>query len=189
MNILFYSAFIAFFAIHAIPHIGNVRNGLIDAIGKKSYIAIFALMAAMSLFTMLYAIRYSPTDMVPFSLYPKAYYASWFLMPLAFFLIMLRIHPGIIRTYFTNSAYIGILIWAGCHLLLARNAFALIMFSGFSALAVFLIIFRLIKPKAINAKKTPRLTFDGLSLLIGCGLSILLAYLHPLLLGVSNVYA
>lgn len=188
MIILFYCSLFIFFIPHCFILNKPIRQRLIQQIGKKVYHGAFSLLATIGLAGMLFAIRETPYMSPIFSTYAEIYQYSRFLIPLAFFLIFLRFLPGKIRLVFRNSAYLGIFVWALTHFLMVKDNLAFVMFLGFMILSAPLFFVRMFKPTEEQKAKSSY-WYDALALVLAIAFSFMMAYLHPFLFKVSNLYA
>jgi uncharacterized membrane protein len=125
----------AFFAVHLVPTVPGLRARLIAALTRNGYRGLFSLIAAASIFWLVWAYIRSPYV----ELWPVVQWArlvSLAAMPLALILLIGAYSaPGEIKKIVRHPMLAGVLLWALAHIPANGDAASLILFGGFALFA------------------------------------------------------
>ena len=125
----------AFFGVHLVPSLPGLRARLIATLTRSGYRGLFSLIAAASIFWLVWAYIRSPYV----ELWPVMQWAR--LVPLAAMPLALILFigayaaPAEIKTIVRHPMLAGVLLWALAHLPANGDAASLILFGGFALYA------------------------------------------------------
>lgn len=130
MDLLLYLGIIIFFMTHTLPAAyPKAREEMIQSLGKKIYLAIFALESAAGIFLMIYGWRLS----VPEHVYTPPEWgnqAAIILMFAAFILFLTSNMKSNLQRLLRHPQLSGVALWAVAHLLANGDDRSLLLFGS-----------------------------------------------------------
>ena len=150
----FLLALALFLALHSVPAIPTIRQGLIDRLGRRAYLAAYSLASLAALAWVFHAAF--GLDYV--ELWPPAAWQAYFpiiLTPIAFFLLIAGLispnplsvsfrrgaaRPGAITAITRHPVLWGFLLWALGHFIANGDLRSLILFGVFALFSLFGIV-------------------------------------------------
>lgn len=132
---------IVFFAVHLVPTMPDLRQGLIDRFGETAFKVAFGAMALLGL--VLIVAGYHKLQLMPgknpIIWDPPTWtrHIAFLLMLPALILLVAAFIPSRIRTAAKHPMLAAIKIWALAHLLANGDLASLFLFGGFLAFAVY----------------------------------------------------
>ena len=174
---------ILFFALHAVPSIAPLKNGLLARLGTIGYRALFSVVSASSLGLIVYGFATSPT--VDLWIAPTfAMHLAYVVVPLAFVLLVSGLLRGNVLRLTRHPMLWAVGLWASVHLLNNGDIASVMLFGGF---LVFIVLvahsIRKRPPKPAPAKAP--IWRDILGVVLGLAIAYAIAYFHADLFGVA----
>ena len=131
----------SFFAVHLLPTVPEVRDGVVARLGKGAYMAVFSLLSIASFALIIYG--YHKLQLMP-GKNPQlwvpptwAKHISFLLMiPAAIFLAAAYV-PSRIRTTLKHPMLVAIKTWALAHLIANGDLAGVVLFTSFLLYAVY----------------------------------------------------
>lgn len=173
---------VVFFAVHLLPTAPALRAGLLARLGDKGYRTVFSLVSLLGLALVVVGYGQRGEQAYLFAPVPWAYAMAPHIVPLAFVLFAAANMRGYIRHWLRHPMLLGVLLWAGVHLLANGELAATVLFGSFLVYALFDLASAVLR----GAVKTfePRLRYDLMALVGGLVLAGLVMYGHRWLFGV-----
>ncbi|MCW8330941.1 NnrU family protein [Photobacterium sp. SDRW27] len=176
---------ILFIAIHLLPTKTELRQQLIDKLGRIPYLALFSAISLFAFLLIIYGFGQAPKEQlwVPLGFSRPLAHA---LMPVVFILLSAAYLDTHIRTKLKHPMLIATCLWAIVHLLANGDLASTLLFGGFLVYA--LIDMFLAKPRnSMVPKGEPKLLFDIVAVVIGLILFGLVLRGHQTLFGVAII--
>jgi uncharacterized membrane protein len=176
---------ILFLGIHLLPTVPRLRALLFARLGEKPYKGGFSLVSALGLLLIVFGYAHAPAGPQLFAPWPAAIRIAPYAIPVSFVLFAsanMRTH---IRRTLRHPMLLGLLLWAGVHLLANGEAKATLLFGAFFAYAVV----DLLSALGRHAVKSfvPDARQDAVALVAGIALALLVMFFHRALFGVAVV--
>ena len=127
---------VLFLGVHLVPTAPALRARLVASLGERPYRGIFALISAVGLVLIVVGYRMRPEPVQLFSPVPAAHAAAPVIVTLAFVLLAsanMRTH---IRSTLKHPMLLGLMLWAGVHLLANGDLTGTVLFGSFFAYAL-----------------------------------------------------
>ena len=180
---LFYSGLILFFGIHLVPMFSNVRKYIVEKTGENAYRGIFSLVSLGGFFLIIFGYQSSDDFLYDINDLVSAY--SGYIMLIAIIFFISSILPdSYIKKFSKHPMSVGIVIWAGVHLLVNPDFNSIILFGAFLIYAIVSALFAEMRKKE-SKPISPKLQFDFLAIFLGAGITYLAFHYHSYLSGVS----
>jgi len=182
MNLLAFGILI-FFLVHIIPTTPVLRNRMVATMGAGPYKLVFSLASAVGLGLMIYGFSIAP----PLGGYDLPAWGQWLpllAMPFAFILLVAAYVPSNIKRWTRHPMTLGVLLWAGAHLLASPSAPSGMLFGSFALYAVLNLVSQLIRPQPTPPAPQPR-SRDLMVVGIGLALFVVITLTHHILFGRS----
>ena len=132
---------VTFFAVHLLPTVPDVRNGLVRRLGNNAYLGVFSLLSLVSLVLIVYGYHKlqlmpgkNPQLWVP-PVWAK-HIAFLLMLPASIFLAAAYV-PSRIRTTLKHPMLIAIKTWALAHVIANGDLGGLVLFTSFLLYAVY----------------------------------------------------
>ncbi|MFL6674718.1 MAG: NnrU family protein [Massilia sp.] len=171
--------------IHLLPVFTGVRDALSGALGEKRYKTGFSLVSALGLVLIVVGYARAPAQPQLFAPSIGAIHAAPLVMLASFVLLASANMRNRIRRVVRHPMLVGVLLWAGVHLLANGELRATLLFGAFLAWAAIdlasAIRRRAVKPFVPVARQ------DLIALVAGVGLALLVMTFHRQLFGVAVV--
>lgn len=172
-----------FFLTHIIPTVPVVRNRMAARMGTISYKAVFSLVSAAGLGLIIYGYSLAPY-MPGYDMPAWGVYVPLVTMPLAFILLVAAYFPSNIKRFIRHPMTVGVLLWAGGHLVASPHAASGLLFGSFAIYAVLNLFGQLTRPQRAYLETQPRWK-DYTVVAIGLVLTVVMIGAHHILFGVS----
>lgn len=149
--IQFLLALALFLALHSVPAIPSIRQGLIARFGRRAYLITYSIVSLLALGWVFHAaLRLDYIE-----LWPPAAWQAWFpiiLSPIALFLLVAGLispnpasvtlrrgegEPGAIVTITRHPVLWGFLLWAASHVVANGDLRSLLLFGTFALFSLF----------------------------------------------------
>jgi uncharacterized membrane protein len=165
----------------------GVRDGFKARLGEKPWKGVYALLSLAGLVLMV--IGYSGSRAGPAT--ADVLYEGWYemrhltmlLVLLAFFLIGASHGKGYLKAWLHNPMSIGIVLWAGSHLLVNGQRADVWLFAPFLVIGLADIVMSEIRGK--RPQHTPRIRSDVVAVIVGMVLYVVFLFgFHPYVLNV-----
>lgn len=179
------SGLLLFIAIHLLPTMTELRQRLIDRLGRMPYLALFSAISLLGFLLIIYGFGQAPRDPLwaPLSFSRPLAHS---LMPVAFILLSAAYLDTHIRAWLKHPMLIATCLWAIVHLLANGDLASTLLFGGFFAYA--LIDIALAKPRSsLVPKGKPKVLFDIIAVVVGLILFGLVLRGHQTLFGVAVI--
>jgi uncharacterized membrane protein len=183
--IIMVAGLVLFIGVHLIPTAPGLRARLMVRLGDKAYRAFFAIIAALGLVLIIAGYHMRPEPVPIFAPFPAAHAAAPVLVTIAFILFgaaNMRTH---IRSIVRHPMLIGLMLWAGVHLLANGDLTGTILFGSFFAYSIVALL-SAIRRGSIKVF-VPDGKHDLIAVVAGLAISYLTIRLHPLVFGTGLV--
>lgn len=172
-------------AIHLVPAMPAIRNGLVERLGEKTYRLLFSIVSLGAV--ILLAVGMGQAEYVPlWGEVPFGRDLAPVLMAVAVLLLTVAYVPGNLRRLLRNPMLWAVVFWAIAHLLVAGHLAALLLFGGLGAYALYAIFWRGGRREWQSAEPRPW-PWDLLTLVVAGLVYAALLWAHPKLFGVAIV--
>lgn len=149
--IQFLLALALFLALHSVPAIPSIRQGLITRLGRRAYLSAYSIVSLLALGWVFHAAF--RLDYV--ELWPPAAWQAWFpiiLSPIALFLLVAGLispnpisvtlrrgegRPGAIVNVTRHPVLWGFLLWSLSHVMANGDLRSLLLFGAFALFSIF----------------------------------------------------
>lgn len=183
--LLLLSGLASFFLVHAIPvWAPAVRIAAIAKIGQWPWKGLFAAASLASLWLVTLGWPQTPTTVL-YDLGTASKHINLTLMPIALALFAAPYTRTRLRLYVRNQQYTAVKIWAIGHLLANGDTRSLILFGGFLAWAVFMVIGVKKRDGAYVKPTNSMLIGDIATVLVALAATHYVASQHPAWFGVA----
>ncbi|MBB4265389.1 NnrU family protein [Roseospira visakhapatnamensis] len=174
---------VLFFLAHGLPMMSIQRDRLVARLGAGPYKMLFSLVSLAGLGLMIYGMATGP--FLPGYAHPAwGQYATLALMPLAFILLVAAYVPSNIKRWTVHPMTLGILVWAGAHLLSNGDRMSAMLFGSFTIYALVNLLSQVARPQPARVAPQPW-SRDALVVAIGLVLMLIMTGAHHILFGVS----
>ena len=177
---------IVFIGMHALPWHTGLRTQVVNKLGANTYRALFSVVAVTGL--ILIIVGKARADF--HSLWIPPSWGRLVALPLMFIALILlpaANMPNNIKRVVRHPMLIGIIIWAGAHLLANGDLASLLLFGSFAVYSVIAIISGNHRGKNANLPVVP-FGKDILVVVIGTVAFAVLLFAHPYLFGVAVIH-
>lgn len=175
-----------FVVLHLIPSIPPLRAALVARMGEMPYRGVFALIALASLVMVVGGFAAAPYEPV-YSPPVWGRHAALTLVPLALVLFAAANMPTHIRAFVRHPMLLGLLLWALAHLAANGDLRSVTLFGTFAGFAVGAAVSAAARGKRPATDKAPRIAMDGVALVSGLAVAVLVAYFHGALFGMPII--
>ena len=181
--ILLIAGLALFIAVHLVPSVVPLRDGLIARLGAGPYRGVFSLGAVAGLVLIVWGFSRAPFE-------PLYATPSWgrqvamFAVPVSLVLLAAANMPTHIRAVLKHPMLIGVLLWAIAHLLSNGDLRSVVLFGSFAGFAVFDLVSAEVRGKRPSTEKNPRLAMDAIAVVAGLVAAGLFMVFHGALFGV-----
>lgn len=174
-----------FLGIHLVPVAQPLRSRLAARLGDKRYRALFAAIAGIGLILIVVGYHLRPERVQLFAPSEAARTAAPLVMTLSFVLFAVANMRTHIRHAVRHPMLIGLMLWAGVHLLANGDLTGTVLFGSFLAYS----IVALISAIARNAVKpfVPQWKYDAMAVPGALVLAYVTMRVHPALFGTGPV--
>ena len=179
---LLIAGLVLFLGIHVLPMAGGLRSQLRAAVGDKPYRGLFSLVSVLGLGLIIYGKSVAPYVPVWQGWLPGRHLALA-VMPFVFILLAAANMPGHIRARLKHPMLIGTVLWAGVHLSVNGDLASIFLFGGFLVWAIIDLLSAIARGKTLIGDKPASLRFDGIAVLAGGALFLVVARFHAQLFG------
>ena len=179
---LLIAGLVLFLGIHLVPAIPALRASAVGQLGERRYKGIFALVSALGLAMIIAGFAVADPNPRVFAPFPAARAIAPYAMTVSFILFASANMRGHLRRIIKHPMLLGLGIWATVHLLANGDLRGTILFGAFLAFAAI----DLVSAVSRGAVKTfdPEPKFDGMAVVGGTGVALVVMLLHRLLFGV-----
>ena len=179
---LLVTGLVLFVALHLVPSIRPLRQGLVDRMGERPYRGVFSLLALTSIVLVVWGFARAPYEPV---YAPPAWgrHVAMAVVPVALVLFAAAHMPTHLRAVLRHPMTLGLLLWAVGHLLANGDARSVLLFGGFAAFAVVATLSAVARGKVPAGDKAPRWTMDAAAVAGGLIAAGLLMRFHATLFG------
>ena len=182
MNLLAIGILI-FFLVHIIPTMPVFRNRMVNTLGAGPYKLVFSLASVVGLGLIIYG--FSIAARLPG--YDMPAWGVWLpliAMPFAFILLVAAYVPSNIKRWTRHPMTLGILLWAGAHLVASPYAASGLLFGSFALYALLNLLGQLFRPQPQPPAPQPR-SRDLIVVGVGLALCVVITLTHHILFGMS----
>ena len=180
---------VLFLGIHSVRAFAPaMRDNFIAARGEGAWKGLYSVLSIIGFVVLVYGYGQARYDNVFFYSAPSwMNHIQWLLMlPAMILLAASQLPTGLIKKAVKNPQLIGVKIWAIGHLLVNGDLASFLLFGGFLAWAVIVVIST--KKRGQTFPETNSTVGDVLSIVIGIGIWIAFAlWLHEWLIGVPVI--
>ena len=174
-----------FLGVHLLPAVPASRAALITRMGEQRYKSVFSLAAATGLLLIVVGFARWHPDQRLFAPWPGARTIAPAVMTLSFILLAAANMRGHLRHWVAHPMLLGVLLWAGVHLLANGDLKGTILFGAFLAYAL-VDLASAIRRRAIKSF-VPEFRFDVMAVVGGIVFASLVMTFHRLLFGAPVV--
>ena len=177
---------LVFLGAHAFTTMRVARAGVVAKIGEGPYKALYSLVSIAGLVMVGYGFAAWRGEGSPQLWYPPLWtkHLASLLMLLASISVIAAYPPTHIRVWLKHPMLVGVKIWALAHLLANGDLAGIVLFAAVLAWAVWSRISMKWRPEP--AYPAPKWAADGVAVVAGCVLFLLLAELfHPYVVGLK----
>ncbi|MQX37327.1 NnrU family protein [Roseospira navarrensis] len=172
-----------FLLTHLIPTMPVLRNRIANGMGAMTYKAVFSLVSVAGVALIIYGFGQAPH--VPgYDMPAWGVYLPLIAMPLSFILVIAAYVPCNIKRVTRHPMTLGILLWAGSHLVASPYAASGLLFGSFALYAAFNLVGQVARPQPTRPDPQPRAR-DYTVVAIGLGVTVVMILAHHILFGVS----
>ena len=172
-----------FLGVHLVPAVPGARRGLVARWGEPRYKAIFSLVAAAGLVTLVAGYALGTPGPRLFASPPAARAGAPWLVVAAFILLAASHLRGHMRQRLQHPMVIGVILWAGVHLLANGDLRGTLLFASFLVWAVLDLVASLRRGPAPAFQPTWR--HDAMAIVGGAVLALGVMTIHRTLFGVA----
>ncbi len=172
--------------IHVVPAYPDIRDGLIERLGKNGYRVVFSVISTLGFVLLVWGFARAPVIQV-WSPPGWTRHIAMLLMLPVFILVIAAYLPGRIKAKLRHPFLTAIKLWALAHLIANGDLASMILFGSFLAYAVFdrIRLKRRAKTGLITVAETGAPRNDAIAVIGGLVFYVVfLVWLHPLLIGV-----
>ena len=169
---MFEIGLILFFGVHLIPSVDSGRALIVKKIGDRAYQAVFSLISLAGLIMIGWG--YQSGSELLYSRNEWVYNNAYLLMILPFVLLVAANMKTHLRLWIRHPMSIGIMLWAGIHLLVNPSKYAVILSASFLLYSLFSIISMEMRKKVLSPYQA-EVKYDIIAVLVG-GVAYLLIY-------------
>jgi uncharacterized membrane protein len=176
---------VLFIGIHLVPSHDGLRRSLTGTLGENGYKILFSVISAAGLVVTILGYRQAPKSQI----FEPSQTAIIFLpvaMAIAFILLAAAYMPGRVRRLVRHPMMLGVLIWAGMHLLANGDLASNILFGAFALWAVFSILSSERRGKRLSGARVSPVA-DVAAIVVGLAAFAVVLYFHADLFGVSPI--
>ena len=174
-----------FIGVHLVPVAQGLRARLITTLGDKRYRASFAAVAAVGLILIIVGYHLRPERVQLYPPFAWARAAAPLVMTLSFILFAVANMRTHIRRAIRHPMLIGLILWAGVHLLANGDLTGTVLFGSFLAYGVVALVSAIRR----NAVKifVPQWKYDAMAVVGALVLAYVTMRVHPALFGTGPV--
>jgi len=178
---LYLSAIVIFFALHALPFNRNIRNTITSQIGEKTYKIVFQLIIVATIALGVWGWNDFPNNYFyePTTFLKQIHLAIMF--PVVYLWIAAEV-PNNIKRFVKHPMLTGIILWALGHILANGDLRSLLLFISFLSYSIIAIILEEKRDEPKEVIATP-LVYDFGVLVASVILYCTLVYFHDNLFG------
>ena len=184
--ILLIIGIVAVIGIHLLPAFPDLRDRLIERLGKNGYRIFFSVVSTLGLVLLIWGFAKAPFIQI-WSPPGWTRHIAMLLMLPVFVLLIAAYLPGRIKAAVKNPFLDAISTWALAHLIANGDLASIILFGSFLAYAVFdrIRLKRRAATGLVTVPETGPPRNDVIAVVGGLALyGVFLVWLHPLLIGV-----
>lgn len=171
-----------FFAIHLLPAVPKVRNGLISKVGEGPYKGVFALISLSGF--VLIVIGMADREYVPIWQPPVWTTQLALVVTLPVFTLLAAAYlPGNVKRFTRHPMLWGVTLFAGAHLTASGDLGAMVLFGSFLGYSLFAMWSGNNRGAEKSLVRRPYF-YDIALIILGLGLYLLFLHLHPQIAGV-----
>ena len=172
-----------FIAVHLVPSVVPLRDGLIARLGAGPYRGAFSLVALVGLLLIVWGFSRAPFE----TLYATPGWGrqvAMFAVPVSLVLLAAANMPPHIRSVLKHPMLLGVVLWATAHLLGNGDLRSVVLFGSFAGYAVFDLVSAEVRGKRPPPEKPPQLAMDAIAIVAGLVAAGLFMVFHDALFGV-----
>jgi uncharacterized membrane protein len=179
--ILLACGILLFTLLHAVAVLPRLKAKLQEVVGARSYGMVYGFASLASL--VIIVLGWRMAGFVPvYDPLPQGYLINYGLTLLAFLCLGIFLFRGTWRQQLRFPMAYAVMLWGAGHLFANGDLASLILFGGFAASGLLMLLFGL--ANGVRPQGEVRSGHNGLSLLAGLALYALMTQLHAVLIGV-----